>query len=917
MSAEPLDDEIHTRRNWVGVAPPVDIAPPALSSNTDLPPRATDHAARLQEALRTLPRAGDVVFGFTLVRELGRGAFGRVYLATQPDLAERFVALKLSVDLADESRALARLQHTNIVPIYSVHRAGMLHAVCMPYLGATTLADVIHRYRWPNRLPATGRDLVSTLRDRAKTPAADAERVELPLPPVGDGILGKLANWNYTRTVAWLVARLADGLHHAHERGILHRDVKPANILFTDDGQPMLLDFGIAEEIRLRATVPATSWGGTIPYMSPEQFDEIGSEKLNADARSDVYSLGIVLYELLTGHFPFKVTSDGGNAAMIAERRTARVRVRLHNASVSPGLEAIVQLCLAGDPAKRYPSAAHLRDDLDRHLAEQPLAFARERSVRERFQKWTRRNPRLASSGTLAGLVAVALVASAGSGVAWRERLHRLEAEQNRTQFAEELREAQYRVLASNDAATMASGVERGRAALARFSSLEPGWEAKPAFASLPPEEQARVRHELAAACMLVARGVGLASFEQTPPEPQGWAESMRLNYQAEALFGGSVPRVVFVQRSILLRKAGREEEAVASERQAAAAPLQTGRDYMLAAMQHQESGRHAEALPLFRKAQQHDPRMFWAYFAEGISQDALGRLEQARACYTAAVALVPEFHWAYYNRAGIYRRLGDSASAIDDYSRAIELQGGFADAYMNRAQAYLDAKDHAAGLRDLDTALGMGASLATIYPLRKELRRLAGDADGAAGDAAQDAKREPRTEDEWLLRGLDRLVKDKAAALADFEQALRVNPRSWKGLMYKAHVLSETGRIDDCITALTAVLAIDSENVPARAARGVMHARLKHWDDALEDAKGAAARSFAPSNVYQVGSIYAHLSAVKPEYRAEAAHLLGIALRGGFGYQHLATDTDLHALRGTPEFEAVSRTARQYAPRK
>src|SRR4051794_4159639 len=129
--------------------------------------RTDPHAAeRLAEAVSRLPRVGTDFLGFRLCSELGRGAFGRVFLARQGDLAGRPVALKVSADVAGETHALARLQHTNIVPIFSVHKRGPLQAVCMPYLGATTLADTLAELRQRARLPDSGEALLSTLRSR-------------------------------------------------------------------------------------------------------------------------------------------------------------------------------------------------------------------------------------------------------------------------------------------------------------------------------------------------------------------------------------------------------------------------------------------------------------------------------------------------------------------------------------------------------------------------------------------------------------------------------------------------------------------------------------------------------------------------------------------------------------------------------
>jgi serine/threonine protein kinase len=112
-------------------------------------------------------------FGFQLIAELGQGSFGRVYLAKQGELAGRLVVLKISEDLTAESHSLAQLQHTNIVPVYSVHRSGAVQAVCMPYFGPTTLADVLEELKSRSSLPLSGSDLLSTLNNR-KTVLAPA-----------------------------------------------------------------------------------------------------------------------------------------------------------------------------------------------------------------------------------------------------------------------------------------------------------------------------------------------------------------------------------------------------------------------------------------------------------------------------------------------------------------------------------------------------------------------------------------------------------------------------------------------------------------------------------------------------------------------------------------------------------------------
>src|SRR5262245_8641063 len=145
-----------------------------------------------------LPEVGRTFLGFHLLAELGRGTFARVYLARQGDLADRLVALKVSTETPAESQRLARLQHTNVVPIYSLHGAASLRAVCMPYLGPTTLADVLQDLGRRDSLPESGKGLVSTVEERkSRTSAAVAQEPASPRPvrPEGsadEGLLKRL-----------------------------------------------------------------------------------------------------------------------------------------------------------------------------------------------------------------------------------------------------------------------------------------------------------------------------------------------------------------------------------------------------------------------------------------------------------------------------------------------------------------------------------------------------------------------------------------------------------------------------------------------------------------------------------------------------------------------------------------------------
>jgi serine/threonine protein kinase len=355
-------------------------------------------------AAALMPELGSEFLGFRLLAELGRGGFGRVYLAQQPGLGDRLVALKVSTDLATEARALARLQHANIMPIYSVHVATPLQALCMPFLGSTTLADVLRDLRGHDSLPTSGKGLVSTLHDRTRKVGQPATETEgLARPPHTDNVppcsahppraaelepspnqqppdnLEKLSRLTYVDAVLCLAERLADGLAHAHDHGVLHRDLKPANVLLTDEGEPMLLDFNLSAARTQWANPTTAAVGGTLPYMAAEHLEALDGGARAVDERSDLYSLGLILYELLTSRHPFPLRRGRVSdilPAMIADRDQPPPLVRCWNPAVSPAVESIVRHLLEPKPGRRYQSARDLREDLERQLSGRPLCHA-------------------------------------------------------------------------------------------------------------------------------------------------------------------------------------------------------------------------------------------------------------------------------------------------------------------------------------------------------------------------------------------------------------------------------------------------------------------------------------------------------------------------------------------------------------
>ena len=895
------------KRDGPGSAPRDEAAGPGTSVQASVGAEASKFA----RAMFDMPVPGESSLGFTIVREIGSGGFGRVFLATQENLAGRHVVLKFSPDLAVETRALAKLQHTNIVPVYSVHRSGTLQVVCMPFFGTTTLQRLLRRYRDADTVPLSGKEFVETFR-HLNTEAPPGAPAPEPLPADGgtDPVLGLLASTSYVRAAVWIVLRLTDGLAHAHDRGIIHRDIKPANILLTDDGQPMLLDFGVAEEIAARAAVPGATLGGTLAYMAPEHLEEVLSGEPFTDRRSDIYSLGIVLYELLTGRHPFRMPSNGGREEverLLDERRAGPpVPVRALNRDVSAGLASIVGTCLAFEPGRRYQAAAALREDLHRHLHEQPLLTAPERSWGERLNKWARRHPRLSSSSTVAAvLVALALVAGTAAWANW-QRLRGLEAERALREFHDRGADARQQLLADPARqGTIAGGIAAAEALVAPFG---PDWERDSPARFLPPDRRDGVRRDLVELNLLLARGYWLRGTAKAPADDGDVAAAIRANARAGELAGGDPPRLLFIQRVTMFTRLGRGADAADAKAALAGLTPRTARDFVEAGTGELDANRLESAIKLYRKAQSLEPRLTSAHFGEGICQFSLGRWEPARASFTACLALDPDAPFALYHRGAAQLQLNDPAAAIDDLTAALKTLPDFATARAVRAEAHERLKQYDEALADIDAAIALGDSRPENLGMRARLKsRLAGQ-DGVAGI-------EPTTADGWIHRGLDLLATDRDGALKAFEKAIELDPLAPNPRLYQAHVFGETNREAECVLALGKAFELDPKNVAAVASRGVMLGRLKRYAEAVADARRALDMTFAPLTVFQAACAFAHASRETPAYRTEAIALLGIALRGGFGHDFLETDRDLEAIRSTPEFRELVEKARRERP--
>jgi serine/threonine protein kinase/Tfp pilus assembly protein PilF len=905
-------------------------------------------ARQFARAVSNLPAAGTSFLNFRLIKELGKGAFGRVYLAEQGDLANRIVALKVSTDIFAESQTLAQLQHTNIVPIYSIHHADSFQAVCMPYFGATTLADVLQEIGNEASLPASGKVVVSTVNARKGStlvggaPIPSLPERDRPAAPSSEVLLtpGRsqadtddrlltlkmLEGFTYVEAILWIGSRLADGLAHAHERGIVHCDLKPANVLLTDEGQPMLLDFNLSSDTKPRAPAAAASIGGTLPYMSPEHLEAFRGGNERIDARSDVYSLGIILYELLAGKHPFPTRgapNDRVLEQMIAERRRDSPELRSKNPAVSPAAESIIRKCLEPDPARRYQSARELHDDMERQLHHLPLKCAAEPSLRERVSKWRRRHPRLASFTSI-GIVAAALIAALAIGfVIQGERVARHQAKDDLDRFHDQFRTAQFFLCPRNlGREQLEQGLRACRSALDQYQVVENAeWQKLPDVRRLDRDEQERLCEEVGELFILLAHGTALeAGYQADPVERQArFTLAMSFNTMAESRAGGPASGPLLLQRADLSEYLGLFADAETLREKAKTCPARTVRDLYLTAREHEKQGRYREALPLLEEATRRDPQNFAAWFVLGDCHEALSHDSEAAACFCACIALRPTFHGSWYNRGLVYikQRLYEPGRA--DFDQAVTLRPEFPDSYINRALAKEGLKDFKGAVQDLTVALERGTPRTRVYFMRAYAREHAGDIAGAKVDAQEGLRLQPTDEKSWIARAFAHMDSDPQGALADLEKALELNPRSIDALQNKAHVLGERlHRTEDAIRILNKAIELHPDHVPLRAGRGILLARLGKHGAAMNDAKESLTRDTKPPNLYQVAGIYALCSKDNPENRLYALQLLSSALKSGFGLDLVAEDSDLDPIRKDPAFQRVIDAAKAlHAPQE
>lgn len=897
-----------------------DLTPPPPSRRLALrlssPPSS---AAGTSEDVIPDLRPGNTFYGFELVEELGQGAFARVFLARQQALAGRLVVLKISRRPTREAERLARLQHTNVVPVYSVHNDPPVQIICMPFLGRRTIADLLREYRLQrSRETAPSGSRWSLLRrglstrwisHRTTAIAPCSETTTSPTaaaatPGTPDIFLGN------PQAVLRLLSQLAAGLQHAHERGILHLDIKPANVLLADTGEPMLFDFNLAFDAQEQ---DRELIGGTIAYMAIEQLEDLQSRgRGQIDARTDLYALGVMAWEMLTGEVPFPASPQGlaELEELIAARRAELPSLRQLNAAVTPAVEAIIRKLLAPNPAERYQSAAELKTDIDRHLADLPLLHAPEPSLRERFQKWRRRNPRFLRRLALSACLLLSSLA-AGWTYHYLENQAIAAARAKYRNLIPHIQSAHIELLVRGDYTWQEQGRTRTFEILQEYGlPYDPQWQERPDFQRLPPEEQQELAAALGDILLLVVQSRWeLDRWRPADVQRQAAAELLELNRQAQRLYPpDAIP-------PLLIRQAREMSEVLglSTTDLPPPSPPVRFRDHYLEAAQAILAGRFTQALAHLEPLVAQRPSDGLVHFWIAFCRHQLGQFDNALDRYDLASVLLPHDSRPRFFRGTIHAQKLQRTLAEREYTQAIHMTPDDPLYYRARGIIRWRLRKYDEAEEDLNQALRLGGPDIQTHIYRSWIRKSRGDEPGAEAALHTAFTLKPKSAGDHVARGLELMKIRPTAALYEFYAAEQMDPQSSAALYNQVMVLS--GPLEQWDAALEASRRLVTKR-PDYVMGWVSHATVLARLGLREEAHQAAQKALSLSQdvliLLRLASVYALFAEKYPADADTAIDLLEKAFYAGFRRVDLVeSNKHFHVLRSHPRYRNLINSAR------
>ena len=704
---------------------------------------------------------GTVLDDFEIIRQIGQGGQASVYQVRQLSL-DRQLALKVSDAIGHEGQTLAQLEHPNIVTVYSERIFAGRKLLAMRLIAGRSLTELI-QYRRNHNPQLFGR---SQLLDWLK-------KENDPNPAQGTEVQRQRGIRHGTAaTMVSLIRDVARGLAHAHSKHVLHCDIKPANILLDRAGIALLTDFNVAALQDNKSGSEISYVGGTPAYMSPEHIRAMAfwldDHDNEFDERSDIYSLGTVFYELITGHHPWTISHaewEPSKVNQILAERLQEPRLFLENMpDVNSGLRAIIIKCLTSQPSSRYQNALQLIEDLDRWLTFRPLIYAEHNHWPEKTYDFARRHPTAISVATMVLLAAALIIGTLIGGSVTRLRR------------AERLLDQCTQEMAKGNVQTVISRVGEARGVLAdrippaiawmfndrikttdkRFQNFEsdlaliekrqfdqavlatrtteisgsqdssqvgplqnplsiyrvlenPDWESSPRFQSLSAGQQKRVYEDITEILL-----IGLSDISRNPEKHNDQLQTLLDRFPQPHQKLSLIENVIrsrgkYLAKGVLTNFPTNEEFE----------------NYLLATMAAYDH-QYKIAIQYLKKRsaqlQSNQSSRFWADFLMALCCQNLNRSEEAIEHYGKCIGQNPEFAWPYYNLGLIYAELDQLEPtnrlhlAEQHLSKAIKIDSKFTVAYASLgAVLYLQDRPRDA-LKQFSLAISQGHRNSQTY---------------------------------------------------------------------------------------------------------------------------------------------------------------------------------------------------------
>jgi tetratricopeptide (TPR) repeat protein len=832
---------------------------------------------------------------YRILREVARGGMGVVYEAVQESLG-RHVAVKVLPSSAGaagdqlerfrrEAKAAARLHHSNIVPVFGVGEHRGVHYYAMQFIHGQTLASVLEevkKLRQPGaptatteqtlrvsagvavglvtgRFPDAGRQADNAVSAQVGgAPSAESRGPGAPPQPAADCAGGPSGSTSaivggseaeYFRSVARVGLQAAEALEYAHQQGVLHRDIKPSNLLLDTQGTVWITDFGLAKEEGAKDLTHPGDIVGTLRYMAPERFQG------EAGPRSDLYGLGVTLYEMLTLRLAF----DAAERAQIIERvvHEEPVRPRRLDGRIPRDLETVVLKAMRKDPAERYASGGELAEDLRRYLADRPIR-ARRTSAVEKVWRWCRRNPAVAAM-TAALVLALTLLAG---GIGWvsRDRAARAAAleEQANHSLAEARRwqrQGKWRqgqaalqhielLLTNTDETTplwtdcrrlrrdlkMLERLEEARLSQTaikdeRFDSGAADFLYTEAFEeydlrvlSLGPQEAARRVASSALAKELVAALINWGNIAADRATRKKLIATGRLAERdprrqefLKALWRHDWPGLILVGK----------KRGILDQPPATLAVL--GEAMALADV--------PAAVAFLRRAQRRYPGDFWINHQLGRAQRDLKppRLEEAIGSFRAALASNPDSPGAHVDLGGAFQDKGDLDEAIAEYRQAIALKHDYVTPHLSLGWALRKKNLWKEALAECRKAIALKPKL----PAAHNDLGLVLYGQGRVAEAIGEFRLALRYNPKYALAhyNLGRAFQEKrqsAKAIAEYQAAIRLKPNYAEAHTNLGNEFLEMGQVDKAIAAFRQALRVEDFPEAYNAYNGLGNAFIR-----------------------------------------------------------------------------------------